>query len=79
MVNIKLTGQFKALAPAESKKGEFTLQYEAGMSLPSLISQLGVDKTGVKYNVIVNNVRKPADYVIKDSDSITVMPLLAGG
>ena len=79
MINVKLTGQFVKLAPAESEKGEFTAKFEAGLTLSALLERFGVAATGVKYTALVNNSRKPADYVLADSDSVTVMPLLAGG
>ena len=78
-VNVKLTGQFIKLAPEGSDKGVFSSESEAGTTLSALLKQLGVDDTGVKYTALVNNERKPAEYVLEDSDSVTVMPLLAGG
>ena len=79
MINVKLTGQFIKLAPAGSERGMFTVGNETDMTLSALLKQLGVDATGVKFTALVNNARKPADYVLEDSDSVTVMPLLAGG
>ena len=79
MVNIKLTGQFISLAPAGSEKGAFASEYEAGVTLSALLKRLGVEDAGVKYTALVNNSRKPGDYLLNDLDSITVMPLLAGG
>ena len=79
MINIKLTGQFMKLAPVGSEKGVFTAEYEAGMTLSALLKRLGLEDASVKYVALVNNARKPEGYVLMDSDSITVMPLLAGG
>ena len=79
MINVKLTGQFIKLAPAGSEKGVFAFKNEAGMTLSALIKQLGVEDSGVKYTALVNNTRKPGDYQLSDSDTVTVMPLLAGG
>jgi len=79
MIKVKLTGQFIKLAPADSEKGVFAFKNEAGMTLSALVKQLGVETSGVKYTALVNNERKPGDYPLKDSDSVTVMPLLAGG
>ena len=78
-VSVKLTGQFIKLAPEGSEKGVFSAEYGAGTTLSALLRQLGVEGTGVKHVALVNNGRKPADYVLSDSDAVTVMPLLAGG
>jgi sulfur carrier protein ThiS len=78
-VNVKLTGQFIKLAPEGCDKGMFASECGAGMTLSAFLKQLGVEGAGVKYTALVNNERKPADYILSDSDSITVMPLLAGG
>ena len=79
MISVKLTGQFMKLAPEGSEKGVFKVDYSAGTTLSELLARYGVDCTGVKYTALVNNGRKQADYVLEDSDSVTVMPLLAGG
>ena len=79
MINVKLTGQFMKLAPEGSEKGVFAAVYTSDMTLSAFLAQLGVDDTHVNYTVLVNNSRKSRDYVLEDSDSITVMPLLAGG
>jgi molybdopterin converting factor small subunit len=79
MITVKLTGQFIKLAPEGSERGQFSTEFEPGMTLSTLFARLGVDAGNVKFTTLVNNVRKPADYVLEDSDSITIMPLLAGG
>ena len=78
-INVKLTGQFKELAPEGCENGVFTVRREADLTLSALLSGLGVEGAGVNYTVLVNNLRKPKDYALADSDSVTVMPLLAGG
>jgi len=78
-LNVKLTGQFMKLAPADSDKGAFAASYPAGITLCELTRQLGVEGAGVKYTALVNNTRKGADYTLCESDSVTIMPLLAGG
>jgi len=79
MISIKLTGQFLVLTPAHSEKGLFAMEYEVDLTLLALLTRLGVEGAGVNYNVLVNNSRKSADYIVQDNDSIIVMPLLAGG
>ncbi|MCL2127382.1 MAG: MoaD/ThiS family protein [Treponema sp.] len=79
MINIKLTGQFAELAPEGSEKGSFAIAFETGLTLSVLMERLGVEGGTVKYVALVNNSRKPANFLLADSDSVTVMPLLAGG
>ena len=79
MINVKLTGPFVNLAPEGSEKGEFTVEHRAGTTLSALLMQIGMDSADVKHKAFVNNERKPTDYVLEDSDSIIVMPLLSGG
>ena len=79
MIRVKLTGEFTKLAPAENDKGSFSMEYENGLTLSLLVTRLGVRDQGIKYTVMVNNVRKPEDYALNDSDSVLIIPLLAGG
>ena len=79
MIHVKLTGEFIKLAPAENVKGSFDFDFESGLTLARLIVCLGVKNLNIKYSVMVNNSRKPEDYVINDSDSVLIIPLLAGG
>ena len=79
MIHVKLTGEFVKLAPAENTKGSFDIEYEIGLPISRLITRLGVKEQGIKYSVMVNNSRKPEDYVLNDSDTLLIIPLLAGG
>ena len=67
------------LAPEGSDKGVYTAAGAAGMTLSAFLKEAGVEGTGIKYTALVNNSRKSSDYVLCDCDSLTVMPLLAGG
>ena len=78
MISVKLTGQFKTLAPEGSDNGLFDADCR-GRPLGELLASLGVDGAGVKYTVIVNNSRAQKGYALQDGDSVIVMPLLAGG
>jgi len=79
MIHVKLTGAFTKLAPAVNEKGAFDLDYETGLTVSGLLARYNVKGQGLKYSVMVNNSRKPEDYVLCDSDSVLIMPLLAGG
>ena len=79
MIHVKLTGEFAKLAPAENDKGSFDIEYENGLTISQLVARFGVKEKGIKYSVMVNNSRKPEDYALSDSDSLLIIPLLAGG
>ena len=79
MIHVKLTGQFIKLAPEGNNKGFFNTDYESGLTISRLIQRLGVKELRINYSVLVNNTRKPDDYVLSDSDTVLVIPLLAGG
>jgi molybdopterin converting factor small subunit len=79
MIHVKLTGEFAKLAPEGNDKGSFDIEYEDGVTLSRLVTRFGVKERGIKYSVMVNNSRKPEDYVLNDSDSVLIIPLLAGG
>ena len=78
MISVKLTGQFKDLAPEGGDNGLFSADCQ-GLPLGELLASMGVDDTGVKYTVMVNNSRVQKSYALQDGDSVIVMPLLAGG
>ena len=67
------------LAPEGSEKGAFDTEYEAGLTILQLVTRLGVREKGIRYSVMVNTSRKPEDYVLCDSDTVLIIPLLAGG
>ena len=79
MIHVKLTGEFIKLAPEGNVKGSFDMDCESGLTVSRLAMDLGVKSSGIKYSVMVNNSRKPEDYVLSDSDSVLILPLLAGG
>jgi molybdopterin converting factor small subunit len=84
MIQVKLTGEFIKLVPVGNDKasampGVFDMDYESGFTISQLIARLGVKERGIKYSVMVNNSRKPEDYELCDSDSVLILPLLAGG
>ena len=79
MIHVKLTGGFIKLAPEKNEKGAFDIEFESGFTISQLLTRFGVKDLGIKYSVMVNNSRKTEDYVLNDSDSVLIMPLLAGG
>ena len=79
MIHVKLTGEFVKRAPEGSEKGSFDIDYSSGMTVAALVTNLSIRDMGIKYSVMVNNARKPEDYILSDFDSVLIIPLLAGG
>ena len=79
MIHVKLTGEFAKLAQEGNEKGSFDIEYEGDLTVSRLVTRLGVKEKGIKYSVMVNNSRKPEDYVLNDTDTLLIIPLLAGG
>ena len=79
MIHVKLTGEFAKLAPVGSDKGSFDIEYESDLTISQLVTRFGVKDSSIKYSVMVNNSRKPENYCLSDSDSLLIIPLLAGG
>ena len=66
MVKIKYFGILKPCMPQTEDDGYWHAE-KAGMTI------------GENMVILVNKVRKPTDYVLQAGDTMTVMPLVAGG
>ena len=76
MITLKLLAVLKEYAPND---GCLEIEYSTGMTVADALAATGIDKTNHRYSTLVNGKRKSADETLADGDSITVMPLLAGG
>jgi len=76
MVTLKLLAVLKEYAPDD---GIIELEYTPGMTVADALSKTDVEKTDIKYSLLVNNIRKNPEDVLEDGDTVMVMPLLAGG
>lgn len=77
MVKIKFYGILKPYMPEVAEDG-FWHAEKAGMTIGQIMEE--TEAAGKAATVIlVNRVRKDMDYVLQDGDTLTVMPLVAGG
>ena len=76
MITVKLLAVLKEYAP---NNGYVELEYSQGMTVADALSATEVSKTNHKYSTLVNGRKREAGDVLEDGDTVTVMPLLAGG
>lgn len=76
MIYAKFYGPFAELMPSKDENG-FWVSENAGKKPGEVLGEF--DFKGVNYITLINNVRPDDDYILKDGDKISVMPLLAGG
>ncbi len=77
MVKIKYYGILKPYLPQVEEDG-FWHAERAGMTIGQVLEE--TEAAGkVAAVILVNKVRKDLDYVLQDGDTMTVMPLVAGG
>ena len=77
MIKVKFYGVLKAYMPETDDEGFFTA--EEGLTVAEILDNTGASEKKVGMTILVNRVRKQKDYVLKDGDVLTVMPLVAGG
>ena len=76
MITVKLLAVLKQYAPND---GYFEMEYTPGMTIADALGETGIEKTDHRYSILVNGRRKNPCDVLDDGDSVTIMPLLAGG
>ena len=79
MVKVNLLGIFRQYAPSVDEEGCFAVEHQPGMTAAEALGRTNISETTVKYSILVNNMRKKADYVLEDGDVVKVMPLISGG
>ena len=76
MITVKLLAVLKEYAPGG---GYIEMEYAQGMTVADALARAGVEAVDFKYTALVNNARRNPGDVLEDGDTVTVMPLLAGG
>ena len=78
MLKIKYYGFLKKFMPEVSEDG-FWYADKANKTVEELFIETGVDYKTIRMTILVNSFRKDISYVLQENDTITVMPLVAGG
>lgn len=78
MVKVKFFGVLSGMMPEKDEGGYWKLD-ACDRTIEEVLALTSVKNTITRYSTFVNNERKNIDYVLKDGDILTVLPLLAGG
>ena len=78
MVKIKYFGILKPCMPQIEDDG-FWHADKDGTAIGQVLEETEVIGKAANMVILVNKVRKAKDYVLQDGDTMTVMPLVAGG
>lgn len=78
MIKIKFYGILRSYMPEVQDDGFWHLEKE-GITIGQVLDESGVSQKDIGMTILVNRVRKDKSYVLKDGDTMTVMPLVAGG
>lgn len=78
MVKVKFFGVLANKMPEKNDDG-FWITDGKGKSVRELLDSSPMKDTNIKYSIFVNNERRDISYTLEDEDTLTVLPLLAGG
>jgi len=79
MITVKLLAVLKEYAPIGSSDGCVELDHSPGMTVAEALGATDISKATHRFSTLVNGKKKDANDVLEDGDTVTVMPLLAGG
>jgi sulfur-carrier protein len=77
-IEVRLYANFRDFLPPGSGTFGVTKYLEKEMTIEELVKELGLPEDIPKI-VIVNGAHAEFDYVLKDGDTLSVFPPLAGG
>ena len=78
MVKVKFYGIMKPYMPQTEEDGFWHADRD-GATVGQIMDETGASEKEVAVTILVNRVRKNREYVLHDGDTLTVMPLVAGG
>lgn len=78
MIKVKFYGVLKKNMPQVEEDGFWHIEDEE-ITIEEVLKRGGADNVSFGMTLLVNRVRKDRSYVLKDGDTLTVMPLIAGG
>ncbi len=78
MVKVTFLGPFGNLMPEEDDNGYWNVEAD-GKTVEELIQSTKVKDSKMGYSILVNEVKQPKEYVLKDGDSLSIFPLFYAG
>ncbi len=78
MIKVKFLGALAPLLPEKDEEGFWVIS-QSEITIKDVIAMTAAKDTPFKYSVLVNNQLTTPDYLLKDGDTMLLMPLMAGG
>ena len=78
MIKIKFFGFLKKFMPETDDEGFWCIDSE-GITIAEVFDLANVPEEYRRATLLVNRVRKGTEYKLSSGDTLTVMPLVAGG
>lgn len=77
-VRLKLIATYRQFLPAEAKGNTITLDVSPGTSIADILNNYNIplDEASV---ILVNGTTQSPEYVLKEGDTLTAFPAMAGG
>ncbi|WP_461206855.1 MoaD/ThiS family protein [Clostridium sp. DL1XJH146] len=78
MIKFMFLGPLGKFMPDEDENGYWNVD-AAGKTVEEIIETTNVSESKMNYSVLVNDVRQERDYVLKDEDEVSIIPLFCAG
>ena len=78
MVKVKFYGMLAQDMKEKDDEGFWVIP-ESDLSIDDVLAMTDIASSPYKFVTLVNNVRKSRDYVLRDGDTLSLVPLVAGG
>ncbi len=78
MVKVVFLGPFGNLMPEEDENGFWNVEAD-GQTIEQLILSTKVKDSKMGYSLLVNDIKQSKEYVLKDGDTLSVLPLFYAG
>ncbi len=78
MVRLKMLGALAPLQIERDSDGYMSIPC-GNQTLSELIAMTPLCETSIKYSALVNNRVANLESLVRDGDTVTIMPLMAGG
>jgi molybdopterin converting factor small subunit len=78
MVKVKFYGMLARYMKEKDDKGFWVIP-ESGLSIDHVLAMTDIVSSPYKFVTLVNNARKSRDHILLDGDTLSLVPLVAGG
>jgi molybdopterin converting factor small subunit len=78
MVKVKFYSMLAQYMKEKDNEGFWVIP-ESDLSIDDVLAMTDIVSSPYKFVTFVNNARKSGDYILKDGDALSLIPLVAGG